>query len=197
MVGRAGMCRAVMCTLALLLAAAPIAHASGATEGAELLGTRPPAWSFTAWIGSPPLTLDELRGRVVLVRWWTGPDCPLCHASAPSLNELHEQLADRGLVVLGIYHHKSRAPLSTDAVRRMARSMGFEFPVAIDPEWRTLQSWWLSGAPRSFTSVTFVLDREGVIRYIHPGGKYELGGADYAALRAQVESLLAAPRPGG
>ena len=42
--------------------------------------------------------------------------------------------------------------------------------VAIDPAWRTLDAWWLKDHRRRWTSVTFVLDRKGVIRFIHPGG---------------------------
>ena len=60
-----------------------------AREGAELIGSKPPAWDVREWIGSPPLTLAGLRGKVVLVRWFTDTECPYCHATAPTLNRFH------------------------------------------------------------------------------------------------------------
>ena len=47
------------------------AAGSGASEGAELIGTRAPEWDVAEWIGSPPLELSALRGKIVLVRWFT------------------------------------------------------------------------------------------------------------------------------
>src|SRR5262245_46755329 len=53
-----------------------------------LVGTTPPEWQVERWLNSPPLTLAGLRGKVVLVRWWTA-GCPYCSATAPALRELH------------------------------------------------------------------------------------------------------------
>ncbi len=152
-------------SIATTQAAAPI-------EGTELIGTRAPRWDVTAWINSKPLSLDELRGSVVLVRWWTGPECPYCAASAPTLNTLHERYQAKGLVVIGFYHHKSPTPLTYRHVEQLVKRYRFQFPVAIDPEWQTLKRWWLDGHDRAWTSVSFLLDRQGIIRYIHPGGSY-------------------------
>lgn len=75
-------------------------------DGAELVGSPAPAWEVSDWIGSPPLTLAGLRGKVVLVRWFMSTDCPYCTASAPALRQLHEDYRERGLAVIGMYHHK-------------------------------------------------------------------------------------------
>src|SRR6185312_6041832 len=82
-----------------------------AADGGELVGTRAREWHAEHWIDSAPLTLEQLRGRVVLVRWWTAPDCPFCAATAPSLNDFHERYAARGLSVIGFYHHKASGAL--------------------------------------------------------------------------------------
>ena len=143
------------------------------TERAEtLIGTKAPEWSVTDWINSKPVALRDLRGEVVLVRWWTGGGCHYCAATAPSLNQLHEKYGRNGLVVIGLYHHKAAEPLSTATVRDCAKSFAFEFPVATDPGWQTLKKWWLIGQKRQWTSVSFLIDRQGVIRHIHPGGEY-------------------------
>ncbi len=147
----------------------------------KLIGTAPPEWQVTNWMNSPALQLKDLRGKVVLVRWWT----------APALNEFYDRYHAKGLEVIGFYHHKSEEPLNIDTVRKQAASFGFKFPVAIDPNWKTLHQWWLDGGRRDFTSVSFLIDRHGIIRHIHPGGEYVKGDKDYAAMKAAIEKLLA------
>src|SRR5207244_8534074 len=101
-------------------------------------GEPAPAWGVTEWMNSGPLTLADLRGRAVLVRWWTAPDCPYCSATAPALNEFYRDYHRRGLEVVGFYHHKSAAPLKVSQVRRYVKNFGFKFPVAVDRAWRTV-----------------------------------------------------------
>ena len=155
-----------------------------------LVGTKPPAWELGDWMNSPPLTLEDLAGKVVLVRWWFGPGCPLCSGTAPALNEFHARYKDKGLVVVGFYHHKADAPFDPAAVKRAAEEFGFRFPIAVDPGWKTLKRWWLATGDRRWTSVSFLLDRRGVVRHVHPGGQYAKGDRDYDALKAKVEELL-------
>jgi thiol-disulfide isomerase/thioredoxin len=162
----------------------------------ELVGGPAPAWDVTGWINSEPLTLDALRGKVVLVRFWTAPRCPYCRASSPALATFHETYAENGLAVVGFYHHKSRRQLADGDVSRYAETLGFSFPVAVDPGWRTLKNWWLDRIETSWTSVSFLIDRAGVIRAIHPGGQYVRGDGDYEALESAIQTLLAeAPPP--
>ncbi len=156
----------------------------------KLLGARPTEWNVTNWFNSSPLELKNLRGKVVLVRWWTAPDCPYCRATAPALNEFHEKYSARGLQVIGFYHHKSDEPLRLEDVKGYAKTFGFKFPVAIDADWKTLHRWWLDQGKEKGTSVSFLLDRQGVIRHIHPGGQYVKGDKDYVTLKAKIEELL-------
>jgi peroxiredoxin len=162
-------------------------------EGAELVGTAAPGWTVSEWIGANgrPVAWPDLRGKVVLVRWFTSAECPFCHATAPALNRFHRDYARRGLAVIGMYHHKRPEPLTLDAVRATVHDYGFEFPVGIDRDWRTLNRWWLGGRKRDFTSVSFLIDKHGVIRHIHRGGSLELGTPDFAVMQKKVEQLLA------
>ena len=155
----------------------------------ELIGTLAPELHASQWINSEPITLDELRGQVVLIRWWTAPDCPFCKASSAALNEWHEKYSQKGLQVLGMYHHKNSSPLTLDLVKGYAQKFGFTFPIGIDKNWDTLRTWWMY-EKRDWTSVSFLIDKEGVIQYIHPGGDYVKGDKDYQELENKINSLL-------
>jgi peroxiredoxin len=161
------------------------------SQAEELIGTKPAEWQVTNWFNGSPTKLADLRGKVVLVRWWTAPECPYCRATAPALNEFYDKYHDRGLEVIGFYHHKSDEPLKLETVRKYADGFGFKFPVAIDTDWKTLHQWWLDSEQRDFTSVSFLIDRNGVIRQIHPGGEYVKGDKAYAEMKAGIEKLLA------
>jgi peroxiredoxin len=167
------------------------AGASGASDGAEIIGRPAPGWDVSEWIGSPPIAWDALRGKVVLVRWFMSTDCPYCTASAPALNALDDEFGGRGLQVIGMYHHKSPAPLDLQKIGGWVSDFKFKFPVAVDRDWRTLNRWWLDGHERAYTSVSMLVDRDGVIRHIHPGGTLQLGGPDYLAMRSRIQQLLA------
>jgi thiol-disulfide isomerase/thioredoxin len=165
------------------------------TSAADLVGKPAQRWEVSHWIHSRPLELADLRGRVVLLRFWTAPGCPYCRATAPALNDFHRRYGDRGLSVVGFYHHKASGPLDPKEVERQARAFGFEFPVAIDVGWTTLQRYWLDHAPRAFTSVSFLIDRQGTIRHVHPGGQYVRGDRAFRELEAHIEALLHQPPP--
>jgi peroxiredoxin len=173
------------------------------SAGNDRIGVAAPPFQFDAWLNSPPLSLEDLRGRVVLVRWWTDT-CPFCASSAPALRALHDQYSAKGLTVLGVFHPKAGRddPLDVARVQRAVDSRQFVFPVAIDWDWRnrTLKEWWLTGPKRPATSVTFLLDRSGVIRFVHPGMEYHDDNGDEAHtmcvddmgnIRAAIERLLA------
>jgi peroxiredoxin len=171
--------------------------------GDDRIGVAAPPFRFDGWINSAPLTLEDLRGRVVLVRWWTDT-CPFCASSAPALRALHEQYSGSGLTVIGVFHPKAGRddPLDVARVQRAVDSRRFAFPVAIDWDWRTrtLKDWWLTGPERPATSVTFLLDRSGIIRFVHPGMEYHdtdgdpehaMCMNDMAGIRAAIERLIA------
>ena len=148
-------------------------------------------FEVSRWFNSSPLTLEQLRGKVVFVRWFMGPSCPFCSATAPTLRALHDRYAAQGLAVIGMYHHKEETPLDPDQVAGWVKHFGYQFPVAIDQDWATLRRWWLDGHERSYTSVSFLIDKAGIVRRVHLGGTIEPEGDDIDAIRADVERLLA------
>jgi len=172
--------------LALLLAASTV------------VGSPAPELPELRWVQGGPLSLSGLRGKVVLIRFFTDRQCPFCSATAPALNELHRELAPRGLVVLGLYTPKPRPrPTSVDDVRKTVDAYGFRFPVAVDEEWTALRRLWLDRADSGWTSASLLIDRDGVVRHVHPGGTFAKNSSDpearrdYDEMRAAVERLLA------
>ena len=171
-----------------------------AKEGDELIGKPAPKWGTLEWLNSQPLKLSELENKVVLIRWWT-ETCPFCSGSAPALNEFHDTFKDKGLVVVGMYHPKPPGPRRQKALEKAVKRLGFEFPIALDMDWKTLRRYWLAKGRNRWTSVSFLIDKRGNIRYIHPGGEYYKeedetrteAQRDYDELKAMIEKLIAEP----
>ena len=190
-----------MSELAAVLALFLVAAAGRPEDGASLLGRPSPEWSNDRWVQGGPLRLADLRGKVVLVRFFMDAGCPLCSGTAPALNELHRDFGAKGLVVVGMYTPKPRPrPASIDEVRGYVESHGFRFPVAIDDDWATLRKLWLDRVPGAeYTSASLLIDRKGVVRHVQKGGMYAKDAAsaqgrrDYEAMRSAILRLLAEP----
>jgi thiol-disulfide isomerase/thioredoxin len=170
-------------------------------DGHDRIGVPAPAFPALEWLGTAPLTLHGLRGRVVLIRFWTDT-CPFCRATAPALAQLDADYRERGVTVIGMYHPKPRGTERTPAeVAAVIEGWGWRFPVGLDTQWAALAAFWLDHGPRDHTSVSFVLDRQGVIRHVHPGPEFHPDGPaehedcrrDYAEIRATLDALLAEP----
>ncbi len=92
--------------------------------GAELIGTKALGWESAEWLNTEPLRLEDLRGKVVLVRWWTDT-CPYCSRSASTLNEFHARYVHHGLIVIGMYHPKPiDRPITASEIREAAKERG-------------------------------------------------------------------------
>ena len=172
-------------------------HAPGSARAADegddyphIVGQPALAWDVKEWLNSPPLTLQGLRGKAVLIRWWTGPGCVYCEASLPRLVRLHERYHDKGLVVIGFYHEKHRRPLPLSRVKELADGFGLKFPVAVDSGWMNLKRWWLDRKPPEnlWTSALFLIGPDGIVSYLKPGGSVT---EEYAKeIEAQVRRAL-------
>jgi peroxiredoxin len=151
------------------VAAAP---ADDPDSGAELIGAPARAWSFDRWIATRPLELERLRGKVVLLRWFT-QGCRFCTETLPALEALRRRPENRDLVVIGVFHPKPPRHVKNAEILKTARSLGFTGPIAVDERWSTLERYWLEGhSERNWTSVSFLIDRDGIVRWVHGGGEY-------------------------
>jgi len=128
-----------------------------ASQAEKVIGTPAPEWNNQQWINSPPLRISDLKGKVILVRFFMDSNCPFCRATAPYLNEFYNAFKDQGLIVIGMYTPKpSPMDVPIEEVRKYVKDYEFQFPVALDNDWATLNKFWLDRVPNAdFTSVSF------------------------------------------
>lgn len=176
------MIRTAVLGLALVASAARAEYRPA--EGAKLVGAPAPEWRGLNWIQGGPLSLAKLRGKLVLLRFWTD-GCQFCRASAGPLRTLDEKYRARGLVVVGIHHPKAPESHDPRVIAKAAKELGFTFPIATDPDWTTVKAYGVGTTFQRFTSVSVLIDRGGVIRWVHDGGTID----DEA--RASLEATIA------
>ena len=127
-----------------------------------------PAFAEGRWINSEPLTIEKLRGRMVLVEFWTFA-CYNCRNTLPSVKKWDQQYRDRGLTIIGVHTPELSEEYNLDNVRREVPSLGIKYPVVTDNDYKTWKAYNVEAWP-----TIFVLDKQGRIRWEHVGeGAYE------------------------
>src|SRR5690606_16730377 len=128
---------------AMAMQAAPIGAGAGTTTSAEtrpavaslpVERAAPPLEGAVQWLNSAPLSLEELRGKVVLVDFWTY-SCINCLRSLPHVKAWSERYRDQGLVVVGVHAPEFAFERSIANVERAVRDLGIDYPVAIDNDY--------------------------------------------------------------
>ena len=193
--------RLLPATLALGMVLALACGAASAVVGTTggRVGNRAPEFQgIVNWINSEPLTMEQLRGKVVLVDFWTYT-CVNCIRTLPYLKEWHAKYADNGLVIVGVHAPEFEFEKLTHNVVNSANSFGLDYAIAQDNDFVT----WKNYSNR-FWPAKYLIDGDGVVRYSHFGeGAYreteeqirlllEHSGAD---LSSMLPSLSFAPQP--
>ncbi len=131
-----------------------------------------------AWINSQPLTIQGLRGQVVLVDFWTYT-CVNCIRTFPYLKLWHARYADDGLVILGVHTPEFEFEKDLNNVVQATRDNGILWPVALDNDYKT----WNNYSNR-YWPAKYLVDQDGVVRYTH------FGEGEYAATEKKIRELL-------
>ncbi|WP_029525995.1 cytochrome c biogenesis protein DipZ, partial [Polaromonas glacialis] len=131
-------------------------------------GKMPPISGAVEWLNSPPLTAEELRGKVVLIDFWTF-GCINCRNALPYVREWHRKYKDQGLVVIGVHSPEFAYEKNISNVKRALGDLGIVFPVAVDNNfaiWRAFNN--------KYWPAHYFVDAQGRIRFHHFGeGEYE------------------------
>ncbi|MBI4044546.1 MAG: redoxin domain-containing protein [Candidatus Diapherotrites archaeon] len=120
------------------------------------------------WINSEPLTLASLRGKVVLVDFWTY-SCINCIRTLPYLKQWHEKYSDMGFVLIGVHSPEFDFEKKPENVQMAANEFSLTYPIALDSDMETWRNY-----KNRFWPAKYLIDAEGRIRYTHFGeGAYE------------------------
>ena len=131
------------------------------------------------WINSEPLKLKDLRGRVVLIEFWTF-GCYNCRNTLPFVKSWHDRYQDKGLTIIGVHSPEFEEEHKVENVRREVASLGIRYAVVTDNDYQTWNAYHVEAWPTSF-----LLDKQGRIRWMHEGE----GGYDEA--ERLIQKLLA------
>ncbi|WP_321789338.1 cytochrome c biogenesis protein DipZ [Paraburkholderia sp. J94] len=133
-----------------------------------VLGQLPPLDGAVQWLNSPPLTAQALRGKVVIVDFWTY-SCINCLRSLPYVKAWASKYRNEGLVVIGVHAPEFAFERNIDNVRKAVHDLGVDYPVAIDNNyaiWRAFDN--------QYWPAHYFADAKGQIRYQHFGeGEYD------------------------
>jgi thiol-disulfide isomerase/thioredoxin len=121
-----------------------------------------------AWLNSPPLKAEDLRGKVVLVDFWTYT-CINWLRTLPYVRAWADKYRDKGLVVVGVHSPEFAFEKNLDNVRMAVKALHVDYPVAVDSEhviWR--------GFRNNYWPALYLIDAQGRVRHMHFGeGAYE------------------------
>jgi thiol-disulfide isomerase/thioredoxin len=152
---------------------------SPSTEALPVEGTFPSLGGAIEWLNSPPLTPQALKGKVVLVDFWTY-SCINCLRALPYVRAWADKYKDQGLVVIGVHTPEFAFEKNVDNVRKAAADLGVTYPVAIDNNytvWRAFNN--------QYWPAHYFIDAEGRIRHHH------FGEGEYDQSERVIQQLLA------
>lgn len=175
--------RAFLASLAAVLAAPGLASATGPSSPAAALpdfGAAPEFTGIERWLNSEPLSLAQLRGRVVLVDFWTYA-CINCIRTLPHVNCWAERYTPQGLTVVGVHTPEFPFERSASNVEAAMRRYGVKHPVAQDNRYGTWKAY-----SNQYWPATYLIDAQGRIRYKH------FGEGEYERTESVIRTLLAA-----
>jgi thiol-disulfide isomerase/thioredoxin len=126
-----------------------------------------------------PLTLSSLRGKVVLVDFWTY-SCINCIRTLPHINDWYQKYADKGLVIVGVHSPEFEFEKNYDNVKAAVQRLGITYPVLLDSAHGTWDAYGNQYWPRDY-----LIDADGYIRHDH------IGEGGYDQTEKAIQSLLA------
>ncbi|HET8758184.1 MAG TPA: cytochrome c biogenesis protein DipZ [Solirubrobacteraceae bacterium] len=151
-------------------------------DGLPELGAAPEFAGVTRWLNAKPLSLASLRGRVVLIDFWTYT-CINCLRTLPYLRAWDERYRDRGLTIVGVHTPEFEFEKDTANVEAAIARNHLRYAVAQDNDYGTWNAW-----GNQYWPAKYLIDAKGQVRYVH------FGEGDYDKTEAAIRSLL--PDPG-
>ena len=160
----------------------------GAAESQRLqrCGQAPPFTGITAWLDTPdnhPLTLTGLRGKVVLVDFWTY-SCINCQRTLPHVEAWYDRYRSSGFVVVGVHTPEFAFEHVVANVAGASRQLGVTYPIAVDDGYATWNAY-----HNEYWPAEYLVDADGVVRHVH------FAEGEYAQTESLIRQLLVAAHP--
>ena len=130
-------------------------------------------------MNSEPLKLKDLRGRVVLIEFWTFGSIN-CRHILPSVKSWHDRYRDKGLTIIGVHSPEFDEERDIEKLRRQVVSLGIRYPVVSDNDYQIWKAYEVEAWP-----TIFLLDKQGRIRWMR------VGEGNYDEADRQIQKLLA------
>ncbi len=137
------------------------------------------------WIQGGPLTLEQLRGKVVAVHYYAF-QCINCQRNLPHYKAWHDDYADDGLVIIGIQTPETDSERQLDRVSAAAKKEGIEYPVMLDSDSANWRAW-----SNTMWPTVYLIDKQGFIRTWWQGEMNWQGKPGEQQMRKNIEMLLA------
>jgi len=151
--------------------------------GGEVGDLAPEFGGIEAWINGGPLTMEELRGQVVLIDFWTYT-CINCIRTFPFLKQWNSRYADDGLVIVGVHSPEFEFEKDYDNVVEATQNEALAWTMAQDNDFVTWRRY-----NNRFWPAKYLIDKDGVVRYTH------FGEGGYAETEDLIRELLAEADP--
>ncbi|MBS0262793.1 MAG: redoxin domain-containing protein [Planctomycetes bacterium] len=150
-----------------------------------LTAEAPELRNVTAWINTEPFELRQLRGKVVVLHFWTF-GCINCIHNYPSYKNWLEKFPTRDVVLVGVHAPETEGEKDIARIRDKAQENGLSFPIVVDNDLRNWQAW-----SNSIWPAVYVIDRQGLVRYWWYGELNWQGAKGEQFLGDKIRELLA------
>lgn len=141
-------------------------------------GAAPELIAGGEWFNSKPLTMKELRGKVVLVDFWTYT-CINCIRTLPYIEDWHEKYHEKGLVIIGVHTPEFEFEKNPANVKQAIKDFGLKYPIMQDNDYST----W-SAYDNHYWPAKYLIDKNGRIRWVH------FGEGGYIEAERRIQELL-------
>ncbi|HSW90088.1 MAG TPA: cytochrome c biogenesis protein DipZ [Patescibacteria group bacterium] len=151
---------------------------TGLSQTLPVLGPAPELTGITGWVNTDPITLQSLRGKVVLIDFWTY-SCINCIRTLPHLISWYDTYKDKGFVIIGVHSPEFEFEKEHGNVVTAAKQLGVTYPIAQD---NNLATW--TAYQNQYWPAHYLLDKSGNVRYVH------FGEGEYDKTEQAIQTLL-------
>ncbi len=155
-----------------------LAPANVSVSSLQNYGPAPPIQGISAWINSQPINIASLKGKVVLVDFWTY-SCINCIRSIPHINAWYNAYGNNGLVIIGVSTPEFQFEHNYSNVAAAVLKFGIKYPVALDNNYATWDAY-----GNQYWPADYIIDKNGNIRYV------TFGEGDYNQTEKVIRELL-------